>query len=160
MSKTVEEKRPLVLASGVFDLVHYGHVYFLEEAKKAGGDDARLVVVVARDKTVEKTKGKPPILPEEQRRMIVAALKPVDEAILGHEDFDMTLMLREIRPDVVAVGYDQKRIENEVKSVIARKGLGIRVVRVSKFLASELDSSSKIRRKILGQHQTALPVPE
>ena len=160
MNDTVEERRPLVLASGVFDLVHYGHVYFLEQAKKAGGDNARLIVVVARDKTVEKTKGKPPILPEEQRRMIVAALKPVDEATLGHEDFDMTLMLREIGPDVVAVGYDQSRIENDVKSLIARKGLGIKVVRISKFLASELDSSSKIRRKILGQNQSALPVPK
>ncbi|MCJ7608362.1 FAD synthase [Candidatus Bathyarchaeota archaeon] len=160
MEDTAEERRPLVLASGVFDLVHYGHVYFLEQAKKTGGDNARLTVVVARDRMVEKTKGKPPILHEEQRRMIVASLKPVDEAILGHEEFDMTLMLREIRPDVVAVGYDQKQIENEVRSVVARKGLGIRVVRIGKFLASELDSSSKIRRKILGQHQTALPVPK
>ncbi|MCJ7770706.1 FAD synthase [Candidatus Bathyarchaeota archaeon] len=141
----------LVLASGVFDLVHYGHVYFLEEAKKAGGKHARLLVIIARDKTVEKLKGKPPILQEEQRRAIVASLKPVDEAILGKEEFDMNEELREIRPDIVAVGYDQEQIEKQVLSVAKSEGLNIKLVRIGKFVASELDSSSKIRSKILGQ---------
>ena len=141
----------LVLASGVFDLVHYGHVYFLEEAKKAGGKHARLLVIIARDKTVEKLKGKPPILQEEQRRAIVASLKPVDEAILGREEFDMNEELREIRPDIVAVGYDQEQIEKQVLSVAKSEGLNIKLVRIGKFVALELDSSSKIRSKILGQ---------
>jgi len=132
-------------------LVHYGHVYFLQEAKKAGGENARLVVIVARDKTVEKLKGKPPVLPEEQRRAIVEALKPVDEAILGHEEFDIAKILHEIRPSIVAVGYDQAEIEDEVRAILSKEGLDVRVVRVGKFLTSDLDSSSKIRRKILRQ---------
>jgi len=149
--KSREPTGKLVLASGVFDLVHYGHVYFLEEAKKAGGKHARLLVIIARDKTVEKLKGKPPILQEEQRRAIVASLKPVDEAILGREEFDMNEELREIRPDIVAVGYDQEQIEKQVLSVAKSEGLNIKLVRIGKFVASELDSSSKIRSKILGQ---------
>ena len=150
MSKT-SEKAVTVLASGVFDLVHYGHVYFLQEAKRAGGENARLVVVIARDKTVERLKGKPPVLPEEQRRAIVEALKPVDEAILGREDFDMEQILEEIRPDIIVVGYDQAEIEEGVRRLVSEKGLRIRVVRIGRFAPTGLESSSRIKRKISGQ---------
>jgi len=141
----------LVLASGVFDLVHYGHVYFLQEAKKAGGENARLVVVVARDKTVERLKGRPSVLPEEQRRAIVEALKPVDEAILGREDFNVEEILREIKPDIVAVGHDQTDIEENVRRLVSERGLRIRVVRIGRFASTGLESSSGIKRKIADQ---------
>ena len=137
-----------VLASGVFDLVHYGHIHFLKQAKKAGGDKACLIVVVARDKTVARLKGKPPVLPEEQRREIVESLKPVDEAILGAEDFDMAETLNLVKPDIVAVGFDQIHQEAAVKKVIAEKGLGVKVIRIGRFVASGLESSSGIKRKI------------
>ena len=52
------KKKKVVLASGTFDLLHFGHVKYLEEAKKAGGKNAELIVIVARDSTVEKRKGK------------------------------------------------------------------------------------------------------
>ena len=145
----MEKKLPVrVLASGVFDLVHYGHIRFLKEAKKAGGDNACLIVVVARDKTVARLKGKPPVLPEEQRRAIVESLKPVDEAILGVEGFDMAEVLGHVRPDIVAVGYDQVQEEAAVRKVITEKGLFIKVVRIGRFVASGLESSSGIKRKI------------
>jgi FAD synthetase len=64
-------KKKIVLASGTFDLLHLGHVRFLEEAKKAGGKNAELVVIVARDSTVKARKGKKPIMPEDQRRALV-----------------------------------------------------------------------------------------
>lgn len=149
--KTLKKKDNIVLASGVFDLVHYGHVYFLQGAKRAGGKNTRLIVVVARDKTIEKMKGRPPVLPEDQRRAIVEALKPVDKAILGHEEFDVSKMLKDIKPNIVAVGYDQTEIESDVKKIISREGLDVKVVRMDKFLASDLDSSSKIRSKIRNQ---------
>ena len=66
-----KKKKRVVLASGTFNLLHLGHVRFLEEAKKAGGKDAELVVIVARDSTVKARKGKTPVMPEDQRRALV-----------------------------------------------------------------------------------------
>jgi len=136
----------VVLASGVFDLLHYGHVRYLEEAKKLGGEDSELVVVVARDATVRKRKGRDPILPEEERRALVEALKPVNKAILGEEDFSLEKVLSKVKPDIVAVGYDQEDLEAELKKVISRKGLDIKVVRLARYCEN---SSSKIIREIL-----------
>jgi len=144
MAKTV------VLASGAFDLVHYGHIKFLEEAKRAGGKDARLVVVVARDKTVEKLKGKRPVIPEDQRRAVVEALKPVDEAILGLKNLSITEAIRKVKPDIIAVGYDQRRIEEEVRRIVGLEGK-IRVVQIGRFGSEDLDSSSKIKSRILNE---------
>ena len=142
--------KKIVLASGAFDLVHYGHIRFLEEAKKAGGEDAWLVVVVARDKTVEKLKGRRPVIPEDQRRAVVESLKPVDEAILGYGDLSFAETIRRIKPDIIAVGYDQRGIEEEVKKVVGTEGK-IRVVRIGRFGLEDLDSSSKIKRKIMNE---------
>ena len=99
-------KQKVVLASGVFDLIHLGHVRFLEEAKRAGGENAKLIVVIARDSNVEKMKGKT-IMSEDQRRALVESLKVVDEAVLGYEKFGIGEMIEKIKPDVIALGYDQ-----------------------------------------------------
>jgi FAD synthetase len=138
-----------VLASGVFDLLHLGHVRFLEEAKKAGGSNADLVVIIARDSTVKKRKGEKPIMPENQRCALVASLRVVDEAILGYENFDVAKVVEKICPDVVAFGYDQEGMERTVRDYVRKHGLGIKVVRVGKFSSDELDSSSKIKQRII-----------
>jgi len=143
------KKRTVVLASGVFDLLHLGHVRYLEEAKKAGGENAELIVIVARDSTVEKRKGYRPVIPENQRRALVESLKVVDEAILGYEEFDIGKVIEKIKPDIIAVGHDQDGMEKAVKDYIREKGLNIKVVRISKFSEDELDSSSKIKQKII-----------
>jgi FAD synthetase len=147
------EKRKIVLASGVFDLLHLGHVRFLEAAKKTGGQGAKLVVVVARDNTVEKKKGRKPIMPESQRCALVASLKVVDEAILGYEDFDMGKVIERIRPDVIALGYDSDMsgLEHSVRNAIKEKALKIKIVKIGKFSSDELDSSSKIKQRIVEQ---------
>lgn len=142
-------KKKIVLASGVFDLLHLGHVRFLEEAKKAGGKDAELIVIIARDSTVEKSKGRKPIMPENQRRALVESLKVVDEAVLGFEDFDVGDAIERIKPDVIALGYDQLDMEKLVKDYINKHNLAIRVVRIGKFEEDALDSSSKIRQRII-----------
>jgi FAD synthetase len=152
MAKNMKkEKRKVVLASGTFDLLHFGHVKFLEEAKMSGGKNAKLVVIVARDSTVKKRKGRKPIMSEDQRRALVESLKVVDEAILGYEDFSIEKVIEKIKPDVIAVGYDQDKsgIEQAVKKVIAEKGLNIKVVKIGKYGKDELDSSSQIKRKII-----------
>jgi FAD synthetase len=152
-NKKVKKKRPVVLASGVFDLLHLGHVKFLEEAKKAGGKNAELVVIVARDSTVENRKGEKPTMREDQRRALVESLKVVDEAILGYENFTMDEVIDKIKPQVIAMGYDQKDMTKAVEEAIARKKLKIRVVRIGKFGEDELGSSSEIKRKIIEEYK-------
>jgi len=147
--KQAVKKKKVVLASGTFDLLHLGHVKYLEEAKKAGGENAELIVIVARDKTVERRKGRKPVMPEDQRRALVESLKVVDEAILGYEDFDIGKVVEKIRPDVIAVGHDQTDMERQVQRAVGEKGLNIRVVKIGKFGKDEFNSSLKIKRKII-----------
>lgn len=147
--KEGKKKRKIVLASGTFDLLHLGHVKYLEEAKKAGGRNAELIVIVARDSTVEKRRGTKPIVPENQRRALVASLKVVDEAILGYEKFDIGRVIEKIKPDVIALGYDRSDIEQTVRKYVKEKGLNIEVIKVDKFGKDELNSSSKIKQKII-----------
>ena len=142
-------KKRVVLASGVFDLLHLGHVKFLEEAKKAGGKDAELIVIIARDSTVEKNKGRKPIMPENQRRALVESLKVVDEAVLGFEEFDIGDVIERIKPDVIALGYDQADMEKHVQEYVDKHKLNVKVIRIDKFEEDALDSSSKIRQKIV-----------
>ena len=142
------KKGKIVLASGTFDLLHLGHVKYLEEAKKAGGKNAKLIVIVATDSTVEKRKGRNPVMPGEHRRALVESLKVVDKAILGHEAFDMSKVIDEIKPDVIAVGYDQDKIEEKVRKTVAEKGLDIQVVKIQKFGKTKLNSSLKIKEKV------------
>jgi len=147
--KEGKKKRKIVLASGTFDLLHLGHVKYLEEAKRAGGRNAELIVIVARDSTVEKRKGKKPVISESQRRALVESLKVVDEAVLGYEVFSIEKVIQKIRPDVITVGYDQEGIDQTIRNYVRRKGLDIKVAKIGKFSKDELDSSSKIKRKII-----------
>lgn len=146
--RKVTKRRKVVLASGTFDLLHLGHVKYLEEAKKAGGKNAKLIVIVARDSTVGKRKGEKPIMPEDHRKALVESLNVVDKASLGHENFDISQVIEEMKPDIIAVGYDQNEIEAQVRKVIQEKGLHIQIVKIGKFGKPELNSSLKIKRKI------------
>ena len=141
----------IVLATGVFDLLHPGHVKFLESSKKKGGPGAKLVVVVARDKTVRKRKGSRPILGELQRLALVSSLKTVDKAILGRENMDMLGVLKEIKPDIISVGYDQQEIKKSLQRLLKQEGLRIRVVQIAKFGGESLNSSTKLKNKIAQQ---------
>ena len=108
-----------------------------------------MVVVVARDTTVKKLKGKEPVIPEDQRRAIVEALKPVDVAVLGYEDFRIGDVIEKVKPDLIAVGYDQKDVEEAVKKAISERRGKIRVVEIGRFGPGDLNGSSKIRRRIV-----------
>lgn len=148
-----EKKRKVVLASGVFDLLHFAHVKYLEEAKRAGGPNAELTVIVARDDTVEKRRGEKPIIPENQRVALVDSLKVVDKAILGYEDFSIEKAIEKVNPDVIALGYDREDIEESVKDFVKKKRLKIKVVKIGQFGEDELDSSSKIKQKIIEHYK-------
>ncbi len=114
-----------VMATGVFDLLHPGHLYFLTEAKRLGDE---LVVVVARDQTARRLKHEP-YVPELMRREMVEALKPVDRALLGSTTDIYETVVRE-RPSIIALGYNQVWDEKEVEAECARRGVPLKVVRI------------------------------
>ena len=119
-----------VIAFGTFDLLHAGHRFFLREAKKLGN---KLVVVVARNSTVEAVKGQKPDHPEQERLSVVKALPFVDRAVLGKEAGGRFEIVKEIGPDVVAMGYDQKPSDEEVLAGLKKAGVGAGVVRIPAF---------------------------
>ncbi|MEM0286724.1 MAG: adenylyltransferase/cytidyltransferase family protein [Nitrososphaerota archaeon] len=116
----------VVMAGGVFDIIHLGHVYTLNKAKSLG--DA-LIVSVARDTTVLKLRGKPPINDEDIRVRQVASIKAVDAAVLGSER-DIYDTVERIRPDIITIGYDQKYDEEEMKKRSAERGVTVEVIRL------------------------------
>ena len=132
-----------VMASGVFDILHSGHLHYLEEAKRLGDE---LVVVVATDATVRKRKHEP-ITPERMRLELVSALKPVDRAVLGRDD-DMFAVVREICPDIIALGYDQYFNETRLEEELNCRGLKVEVVRLEKH-EDDLNGTRKIIGRII-----------
>jgi FAD synthetase len=149
MAKQTTRKQRVVLASGVFDLIHLGHVRFLEDAKKAGGPKAKLIVIIAKDSTVEKMKGRKPIMSEDERLALVKSLKVVDDAVLGYEGLDIGEVVEKIKPDIIVLGWDQAEMENSVKDYLAKHKLQVSIIRIGKFGENSLDSSSKIKQKII-----------
>ncbi len=134
-----------VMASGVFDLIHPGHISYLEQAKALGDE---LIVVVACDMTVRSKKHEP-ITPEDMRARIVNSLKPVNKAIIGKEG-DIFETVKEIRPDVIVLGFDQNFDEEKLKKDLKAHGLDhIRVVRANEY-ADDLNATRRIIDKIRG----------
>lgn len=131
-----------VMAAGVFDLLHPGHLHYLDEAATHGDE---LVVVIARDASVRERKHSP-ILPEKTRRELVAALKPVDRAVLGDTEDQMATVER-LDPDVIALGHDDYHAEEDVKQAAKRRGVEVRVVRVSEH-EDDLAGTREILRRI------------
>ncbi|MCL4308753.1 MAG: FAD synthase [Thermoplasmatales archaeon] len=132
-----------VMATGVFDLLHPGHVYFLTESHKLGDE---LVVVVARDQTVRRLKHEP-YVPEQIRREMVEALKPVDKAVLGSKT-DIYQTVVELKPDIITLGYNQAWNEQEIERECARRGVPVKVVRIGALPHDGL-ATRKIVERIL-----------
>ena len=135
-----------VMAVGVFDLLHAGHLHYLEQAKALGD---HLTVVVAHDDTVRKRKHEP-VTGQELRRRMVEGLKPVDRAIIGNSpDVPIFDILPVVNPDVIALGYDQEHAEGRIRQSLEERNLGhIKVTRVE-GLSDDLDGTRKIIARIL-----------
>ena len=128
-----------VLAVGVFDLLHAGHLHYLEQAKSLGTE---LVVVVAHDDTVRSQKHEP-VTSQELRCRMVKGLKPVDEAIVGNSPgtpiFDI---LNVVKPNVIALGYDQKHSIDSIRNGLDEHGFSdVELTRVE-GLSDDLDAVS------------------
>ncbi|MCQ2086070.1 MAG: FAD synthase [archaeon] len=132
-----------VMASGVFDILHTGHISYLEQAK-AFGDE--LYVVVACDETVKKKKHES-ITPQEMRLRIVSSLKPVDAAILGKNTDNIYEILDDVRPKIIVLGFDQDFDEKKLALELREKGYDIEIKRASKS-AEDLEATRAIIRKI------------
>jgi cytidyltransferase-like protein len=116
----------VVFIGGGFEIIHAGHLHTVEKAKELGDV---LVAVVARDATIRARKGRKPIVSENQRVKLLSALRQVDAAILGGKG-NIYETLERVRPDVVALGYDQHHQEGEISKEAARRGIRLKVIRL------------------------------
>ncbi len=131
----------VVLAGGVFDIIHPGHIYTLNAAKALGDV---LVVVVATDNTSEKMKKRRPLHTQEQRQELVNSLSMVDLCLVGQED-DIFKTVNRVRPQIIALGYDQIHQEKFITDGCKRINLEVKVARLQSPIPES--SSSKIEKE-------------
>lgn len=132
--------RRLVMLFGTFDLLHAGHIALFKQARHYG---KQLVVVVARDQTVKKIKGRLPVHDERNRLALLKHIDLVDEAILGDKT-DFYKVIGDIRPDVIALGYDQRAFVDGLRGKLKENKLKIKIVRLRAYQPRKM-KSGKIR---------------
>ena len=128
--------KKIVLAGGVFDIIHPGHIHTLNAAKALGGI---LIVAIATDKTAKKMKKRSPLHTQELRRELVSCLSMVDKAIVGHED-DIFQTVKEVKPNIIVLGYDQVHQKQFISDGCKRINLDVEIVRLQSPVP-ELSSS-------------------
>ena len=134
-----KNERIRVLATGTFDKFHPGHEYFLKHAKELGTE---LHVIIARDDTVKEIKNKSPKNDENSRLEIVRNFKHVDFAYLGELDDPYKLITNKIKPNIIALGYDQVAFTDNLATILSKKGLkDVKIVRIDAFLPQKYKSS-------------------
>ena len=133
--------KKIVLAGGVFDIIHPGHIHTLTAAKALGDV---LVVAIATDKTAQKMKKMQPLHDQELRCELVNSLSMVDEAIIGHEE-NIFETVKEVKPDIIALGYDQIHQEKFISDGCKRINLDVEIVRLESPIPKL--SSSEIERR-------------
>ncbi|MDD1672719.1 MAG: FAD synthase [Methanomicrobiales archaeon] len=134
-----------IVATGTFDILHPGHLYYLDQSRLLGDE---LHVIVARDVNVRHKP--PPIIPEEQRLKMVRGLRPVDQARLG-DLTDMFRPIEEIQPAVITLGYNQHFDEVKLAQSLKARGISCEVVRIAQYTGDEYCSSRAIVDQILAQ---------
>lgn len=136
------------IAQGTFDILHPGHVHYLEDAASHG--DELHVIIARRENVTHKAK---PVLADRQRRDMVAALDVVDEAHLGHTE-DIFVPIERIDPDYVVLGHDQHHDEDAIQAALDDRGIDCEVRRASareKRYDDELLSTGRIVDRILAE---------
>ena len=132
-----------VMCFGTFDLLHLGHLYYFEQARRYGD---YLIVVIARDKTKQKQKKKI-LFSEQERQQLVQSLKQVDEAVLGYPDNHLKI-IQERKPDVICLGYDHPIQKKELQKKLSALGLHPSVVRIPHYYTQKY-KTTRLREKIL-----------
>ena len=131
----------IVLAGGVFDIIHPGHISTLNAAKALGDV---LVVVVATDNTAVKMKKRTPIHSQEQRQELVKSLEVVDLCLIGQEN-DIFKTVNLVKPQIIALGYDQIHQEQFITEGCKKIKLDAKVARLQSPIPES--SSSKIEKE-------------
>lgn len=131
-----------VLTFGTFDIFHKGHEFFLKKAKQYG---SILGIVVARDKTVKKIKGKLPRNNELKRKAVIQNLDYVNKIFLGGLK-DKYLVIEKFKPDIICLGYDQNVKISDLNKILKEKGLKIKIIKFRKGFKPDLYKSSKISK--------------
>ena len=141
LTETGRNSLRVVLAGGVFDIIHPGHIHTLNAAKALGDV---LAVVVATDNTAIKMKKRKPLHSQEQRQELVNSLSMVDICLVGQED-DMFKTVNRVRPQIIALGYDQVHQEKFITEGCKRIKLEASVARLQSPIPDS--SSSKIQKE-------------
>ena len=141
MDQAKFSSKKIILAGGVFDIIHPGHIHTLNAAKALGDV---LVVAIATDKTAQKMKKRQPLHNQELRCELVNSLSMVDTAVIGHED-DIFETVKQVKPDIIALGYDQVHQEKFISDGCKRINLDIKIVRLQSPVPKL--SSSDIEKK-------------
>ena len=141
LTKTGRDSLKVVLAGGVFDIIHPGHIHTLNSAKELGDV---LVVVVATDNTAVKMKKRQPLHSQDQRKELVESLTMVDLCLIGQED-DIFKTVNRVRPQIIALGYDQVHQEKFITEGCKKIDLDAEVARLQSPIPDS--SSSKIEKE-------------
>ena len=141
LTETGRDSLHIVLAGGVFDIIHPGHISTLNAAKALGDV---LVVVVATDNTAVKMKKRSPIHSQEQRQELVNSLKVVDLCLIGQEE-NIFKTVKQVRPQIIALGYDQVHQEQFITEGCKKIELDAKVARLQSPIPES--SSSKIQKE-------------
>ncbi len=131
----------VVLAGGVFDIIHPGHIHTLNSAKALGDV---LIVVVATDKTAQKMKKRVPLHNQKLRRELVDSLLMVDLCVIGNEE-DIFKTVDLVKPEIIALGYDQVHQEKFIIDGCRKINLDVKVARLQSPIPEF--SSSKIEKE-------------
>ena len=134
----------IVLAGGVFDIIHPGHINTLNDAKKLGDV---LVVVVATDKTAIKMKKRKPLHSAKLRQELVSSLTMVDLCIVGDEE-DIFKTVDLVKPQIIVLGYDQSHQEKFIIDGCKKINLDVRVARLE---SPTPETSSSVIQKEYGE---------
>ena len=133
--------KKIILAGGVFDIIHPGHIHTLNAAKALGDV---LVVAIATDKTAQKMKKRQPLHNQKLRHELVSCLSMVDRSVIGHEE-DIFETVKDVKPDIIVLGYDQVHQEQFISDGCKRINLDVEIVRLQSPVPHL--SSSEIEKK-------------
>lgn len=127
-------KKSRVVCAGTFDHLHLGHASFLKQAKALGDE---LVVIVARDENVKRIKSIMPEHNETERRENVEKTRIPDKVVLGLSEKDIFIILEQLKPDIIALGYDQRVSEEAIQKRLPN----CKIVRLKPFKPEKYKSS-------------------